>query len=383
MAVDYVVWLKNTTGDRIAIVDDWRSLSFYHEVNSIGSVAFTVGAEAHFVDLIKPDSIIEIYRRDVIYDVDWYVEWEGVVRNYGWTLDAKGDEVFYIEGFKYMEFLARRTLGWYKGTTQAAKADIAETVIKEYVNENLGPGATVGAGRLLGGVMSGLTIQADTSRGDAWEGDRAYKNLLVILQEISAMTDIYFDIIGTGKVGAIQTFEFRVYEDFRGEDRSTISLNPATGLNGNGNAPVIFSPQFGNMRNVKYELNHTAEVTSILMLGRGEGSDRFTVEVVDATAAAKTPWNHREISRSQNQEEDITALQDAGEAELANRSMKPLFTFDAIRAAGSVYRRDYWFGDLVTGRYRENEYNLMVNSVKITVNEQGEQMDFGFKEFIS
>lgn len=367
MTARYLCRYKDTDGTVLHIFEDWRSLNYSNRVNDIGDAALSVRKSHPLVSDLKTDGILEVWRADAAAGLDWYKDWEGFLRRPEVDADASGDSIVPLAFRSFNYLLAGRVIGWYSQTAQAEKADVGETVMKEYVDENAGPGATTGAGRRAGGVTSGLSVEADGGGGGAWVGDRAYKSLLETLQEIGLATDMRFDIIGTGVAGGIQTFEFRTYEDYRGADRSTVGLVAATGLNAAGNVPVIFSLDRGNMRSFRYAEDRIGEVTSVLVLGQGEGSSRLVLEVVNATAETASPWNHREVARNANQESTLAALADVGDAELDKNARRVMFDFDTVRTESSVYGRDWTWGDRITARALNVDFHLEVVEASVNV----------------
>jgi hypothetical protein len=379
MAPRYQAIIKNTVGTQVGFIDDWQDLFFSKQVNGIGTYRMRLDGRDSRIDLFTTDFLLEVYRRDQAQSLDWYLEFEALGRKGHWIVDNSGQRFYETEGMTFMSLLARRTIDWHEGEPEAEKAGIGETVMKEYADENIGPGATTGAGRLRGGVMSGVSIEADLARGGAWYGDRAFYNLLAVLQEISRVTDMQFDMIGTGVSGGIYTFEFRTYETLRGDDRSTTGLDPSTGLNGAGNAPVIFSLERGNMANLDYVEDRMSEVTSVLALGSGAGAARNTYESSNAAAEAESPWNSIQDVRNISQEDTNNAMADAGEAMLDARQFVRAFDFDVLQVDSTIYGRDYFLGDLITAQWEGTDYNLQIIGVNINVNDrQGEVIDVQF-----
>ena len=369
MAARYQIFLKDTDYNTVAVIEDWRSLSFTHVVNGVGTLNLSL-EDGDKAALFGLDYAVEVYRRNQSSNLDWYLEWEGLHRGWSYNTNNEGLKTVELSSLSYNTLLARRIIAWYKSLPQAEKTGVGESVMKEYVLENAGSGATTGAGRLVGGVTTNLTIEADALAGGAWTGDRAFRNLLEVLQDVGLATDMTFGVVGTGVMGT-QSFQFTTKESIFGDDRTNDGLDTSTGLNSAGNAPVVFSLDFGNMQNPVYKVDRQTETTSVLMLGAGADSDRITVEVVDSSVEDDSPWNHIEISRNASQEDVIGALAVAGASILEERKATVDFDFDVLQVSSLIYGRDYFVGDKITARYGDNEVDLKIVGATITVNADG------------
>jgi len=309
MAVNYHVVLKDPAGSQVAIFTDWQSLSFVQVVDGLKAWSFQLNGDDDRIDLFEVDGQVEFYRGDVAMGIQKYKEFEGLVRVFDDRFLADDKRQYTTEGRGYCDLLARRVIGYYAGSSQTDKAGPSETVMKQFVNENCGPGAA-SVSRLANGVITGFAVAPDLGLGSTWTGARAYRNVLDICQEIAVESGMDFDVVGTGPA----TYEFRTYPGQRGEDRTVDGLDPYTGLNAAGNAPLVFALNFGNMRLPHYRDSRVSEVNSIFVLGQGAESNRSVEVVDDATAIAASPINRREISRDARNEDTTNGLTDRGNA---------------------------------------------------------------------
>lgn len=366
MAARYKVHLKDQSGNLVAIIDDFTNLQVSHRLNSISTYNFQIDASDPVVDLFELDGQIEIYRNDSVNGIDWYLEFEGFHRNFTTQTFENGRETYTSYGRCYNDLLNRRIIAYYSGSAYASKSGVGETVMKEYVDENAGPGAT-NPPRVFDGVTLGLSIEADAARGDAWAGSKSWQNLLTVCQQIANVSNIDFDIVGTGA----QTFEFRVYDEQLGSDRTTDGLDIVTGLNGAGNAPVIFALAKGNMQQPTYSLKRMNEKNAVLVLGEGIADDRETEEREDATAIADSPWNRCETTKDARNYSTVAGYQSVGDNALEEGQAEELFDFVPLQVESTLYGRDYFFGDKITARYKDFERDKKIISVDILVNQEG------------
>jgi len=200
---------------------------------------------------------------------------------------------------------------------------------------------------------------------------------LETVQEIAEYSTLGFDVVET----AARAWEFRVYEDQPGADRTTQGLNYATGLNAAGNAPVIFSPGLGNVKSASFQRRRRGERNAAAILGQGRGASRVVVTVEDVAAIGETPLNRRETSRSgASQNPTLAELESMGYAELIAAQYREQVNFNPMSTAGRFYGVDYFFGDSVTYRGRGGDYHKRIVAVTATVEGTGESIELEFAD---
>ncbi len=375
-AARYQIVIKDHSGTRVALLTEWVRLEYVRRVNAPDSHVLQIDGGSAVAALLLPESALdyqlEVWRRDGLRpDVPassplsgqpWVLDYEGFHRTAVDEVTPAGRRIFTSYGRGYDDLLDRRAILYPAGSAGAAKSGVGETVIKAYVEENAGPSATAPP-RLYGGVTAGLSIEPSSGAGGTWEGARFYRNLLEVVQEIAAMALVDFRVVGTGPA----LFEFRAKAYPWGDDRSVAGLDTSTGLNGAGNAPVIFSLAFGNMASAVYSRNRTNEANAVIMLGQGLEAARAVVQREDAMAQAASPWNRREVTRNANQESETAGLEAAGDILLHDLRARESFNFTVLQSAPVRYSRDYRLGDLVTARYKTFQRDYQITGVTVTV----------------
>lgn len=368
MATRYQIRLKNLAGAQVGLITDWRTLIYTKRVNNVDDYTLVIDGELPLVDDFVLDGQIEILRRDIasVPPIPSTVDFEGFHRTEVRETSIDGLSTYTSRGAGYDDLLRRRAILYRATTAQADKSGVGETVMKEYVDENAGPGATAPP-RLFAGVNTGFTIQADGAAGTAWIGERSFRPLLAVLREIAEATDVDFKVIGTGSA----MFRFTAQARPLGIDRSQTGIDPATGLNSAGNPPLVFALGFGNMGQPVYSLQRIAEVNAVIVLGQGSATNRVVEERTSAAVAAST-WNRVESVQNANQEALIAGLDVFGDAILAKLQAKEDFNFEVIQTDAARYGRDYFLGDLVTARYKDIERTIQIISVTVSVVEGNE-----------
>lgn len=366
----YQIAVYNQAGTRVGILTDWRSLQFKKEINKEGFFTLILSYYSPFRTLLEQDGYIEI-KRSIPGVLDWYTEFEAHIEDENRLLFENGNFQYTSVGSGFNGLLGRRIVAYRDGTNYAKKSDKAETVMKAYVEENCGPSALVANNRLLNGVIAGFTVDADGALGTTWDGDRSGKLLIEVLEEIANYSGIDYQVLGTGAA----TYLFKTYNGQLGLDKTTVGMNSVTGLNGAGNTPFVFSPEFGNVRNASLTRKNRESANAVIVFGKGGGLTRTIAVRTDATAIAATPIAQREVMRGGGSQEDAPELNDFGDEWLVKLKKKEEFNFVPMDTDQSLYGVHYEVGDRVTGKLGDYEADKRITSITISVSggNSGEQ----------
>lgn len=180
------------------------------------------------------------------------------------------------------------------GTTQTVANDTrtgaAETLLHQYWDSNVGVDATAERQRPF------IAAGTDGGRGATLTKSPRYQNMLELFQEITAGTNLLFDIAQNGE-----------------------SLELRTWLAADLTAAVRMDIANDQLSSETYEYAAPA-VTVVNVLGQDVGVDRQFVQRTSADSlAAATLWGVRiEKTIDQRQTDDVTELEQAGDEELAN-----------------------------------------------------------------
>ena len=379
MIANYQLRLKDDTGNLVAIIDDWRSLSFSKIVNEVGSLTLTMNGKDAKVALFGLDGQLEVWRRDIGTGVDWYIEWEGFLRTFSHTYDDDGNYEFSAAAVTYNHLLKRRIVGYQAGSTQSVSSGAADDAMNQIVRENLGSLATVINGRVLEGAIPGFSVQADSTSAPAFDGQNSFKNVFELLLEISKATSVDFDVVGVGD----GLYEFKTFYPTRGNNLTTVGLDVTTGLNSSGNYPVVFNPLLGNMGTPTYEENRSDEVTFAIIGGQGTETDR-NILVLPSPAANDSVLNQIEVYSDSKSSEGNDDLDSDADTILADKQQKQTFEFTPLMTPTSAYANQYYWGDFVTAQFGNLDgVNKRVLQVDITVGDDGkEDIKFTLAEYI-
>lgn len=368
IAPRYHVILKDQSGNQVAIFDDFESLTIDRRLNEISNYNFImvdVRDDDRF-DLFELDGQVEVWRTVPGCDLDWYCEFRGLHRKLERSTDSNGVTKFTSSGVGYNELLARKTIAYKAGTIRADKNAPAETVMKEYVEENLGPTAddTV-VGRLYQGGFPNFRVEEDSGAGETWTGSRAFENVLDVIKEIANFSGIDFAVEHDGDAH----FVFNTYENQLGDNRTDEGIG-ANGLNSYGNPPVIFDFNLGNTREDAYLLDRMSEANVIVVLGEGELSTRTTLTVSREDAIDDSPWNIREISRgagNYDPDYETYSLTTFGEEALEEMQKKETFDIIPMQQPSTLYGKHYFLGDRVVVKKGAIKLYKKIVAVTITI----------------
>ena len=259
-----------------------------------------------------------------------------------WLIEGASDDIYLSERLAYP------TPGTADVTAQTSGYDIrtgpAETVIKEYVDVNMGPSAPVER------QISSLSIETNQARGTV-----VYANA-----RFNQMQDLIYDLAQVGGLGyqITQTNGSLIFSMYEPVDRSDI---------------IRMDIQNRKLSSSTYSYG-TAKVTRAIVAGRGEAEDRIFVERSSTESLnAEVDWNRRiEVFKDARQSESTDELNTAGDELLVDLG-KTITEFSVTPADDQtmVYGTDWFQGDRVTVVANDIERTAVVTEVGIQIAEDG------------
>lgn len=223
----------------------------------------------------------------------------------------------------------------------------AETVMRAYVNANVGPG---GQAVRRGLLAQKLTLAPDLGRGITVAKSARFPVLADLLTEIATVAGLGWRVVQRGEV--------LVFEVYQIADRSRF---------------VRFDIANGSLSSQSVEQS-PPEQTHVIVGGQNDLADRTLVErTTPASLAGMVEWGRRrERFRDQRQTDDLLELQQAGDEILAESG----FTATAVKALPSddqtmLYGVDWSEGDRVTVVVDGQETTSTVTAVSLSVGTKG------------
>ena len=371
----YQVVVRDTTGNQVALFagggrgatgGGMQAFGYRKRLRTPGDWWVQIAGDDERIDLVELDDglnhIWEFWRRDPVGGLDWYRDFSGLHRFDNFQQVAEGRQVYVARGRGLNDLLGGEVIRYDAGTAGAQKTGPAETVAKEYVDENLGPGAP--AARQL----ANFTVQADAASGATWGGDRANEQLFDVLIELADFAPGDFNVVDLSGINETPAFQFQWAANQWGLDR--------TAGNADGNAPVIFGVQRRNATNMDYTYNRLDEV-NVVYAGARNFRDFRKVRTRTAsdlgldTTWATTAWGRRAVFRSCQDNDDADVDTKADET-LYKLRPRVTFVFATNVSANTRYGRDWDYGDLVTVEHRGRSVSQKIVGVTVAVGGTGE-----------
>lgn len=312
--VKYNVYVRDQYFNRVAEVENYQSLTLKPQFNLVGTWALTLptNCPAAF-ELIKPQSGIIVVR-------DGVTIFSGPVmqKQRKWSKD---DDMLTINGYDdnavLQHFIAFPTqIGPPYNADYDVRTGPAETVMKEYVDANIGSGAQSNR-------KQNITIETDQARGSTVTGNARFNTLL----DLCGTLALAGGGLGFKVVQNESELQFQVYQP---TDKTT---------------SVIFSPLLGNL--IDFDYTETSpQANYIIAGGTGQGASRETVESGDSTSIAT--YGRIEEFMDQRNSTDTTQLQQSVDTELSQKANQTNLSMTAMDTDGMAFIRDYNLGDKVT-----------------------------------
>jgi hypothetical protein len=233
-------------------------------------------------------------------------------------------------------------------TTQTVASDQrsgdAETVIKGYVDANIGPDAPVER------VAPGLSVAPSLERGITVLGSARFKQLLETITPLADLAGLGFNITqqGTGLV-------FDVYEP---TDRSAF---------------IRLDLENGRLTRSEFALAQPL-ATRVIVAGQGEGVDRVFVErtSTDAETAEETWLRRVEVFTDRRDTAEIAELEQAGDEILVQDGKTRIgVSISPSDDQTMLFGVDWNLGDKVTCVVGSTEIQAIVTEVGISVKPDG------------
>ena len=374
----YFVTISDYDNNVVAIFDNWRELTLQNIINDAGDIEMLLNGKDERVALIQDDYLITVYRSVPGVSLDWYVEARGLIEIHKDDILPNGDQVYRITACHLNGHLSRRRIAYLSGTIRADKIAPGETAMKEYVTENIGAGATVANGRLLEGSLSNFTIAIDGAQGNIYQKGNSGASLLDVCKDIALTCSLDFLVY----LSLPNTYIFQVYPALIGEDRRAVNIDPETGFNGAGLAPVRLSVGFGNVVSQSYTHNRREEVNAAIIWGNGSGATQQYAAGRNLVAISATPYAQRETARSGQNQEYQYQLDQEMQKTIDETPPQDDFTFEVLQQPSAVYGKHFTLGDRLTVLRGATPYQkrLVQTTINITGDNKREQIRFDFED---
>lgn len=343
----YTVYLADKYGYNVAFFNDISDLKITLVTNNISTFALSLPITA--IDYIEENAFITVIRKGKPIITGLIRAWDSFT------------DIIDVVGVDFNHILDSRIIAYSAGSTEAAKSDYADDVIKELVNENMGSSATTARQ-----LTTYLTVEGDQSLAQTIDRAFAWRNVLDVCQDLALESEIkgtrlYFGVDAIIGNGIELTFKTRINQ--WGSDRSL-----------EGSTPTVFGETFGNLEGYVETYNYRAHYNAIYVGGQGLGDDRLVVEVDDTTALARNPFARRERFAPRTAELSSTALTGAGQRELKKYAYKNIFSGSLMDTPATQFNFNWFWGDKVAVIQNKRTLNGNIDAVTISYREGTERV---------
>jgi hypothetical protein len=326
---------RNAALRRLGEIDDFRSLTMPLRFNRTSEWELVLDGDS-------PGAALLTETGGLIVERDGRVLLSGPVRQITRALSG-GRSTVTVKGFDDTVWLDRRLAPPVPSGPPYASAayhtvnGAAESVMRTYVDSNLGPAAT--AGRRL----ARFALAADGLRGSSVKGSARFTMLLELLQALALSGgDLGFRIVQSG-----ETLVFEVYQP---ADMTTTA---------------IFSVEFGNLLGYEYQTS-APQANYVYVGGGGEGTARVIVEGGDTSSIDV----HQRIEapfRDRRDTEDVATLEQQRAESLLEMQAQTSLSITPIDTEAVAFGTHYGLGDRVTVVIDGVEVQDVVREVLLTV----------------
>lgn len=355
----YEVWLDTPGGERLHLLDSFRSLSYARKLNTVGRWSLQVAADRVPSQFVKDSALVELWR--TIPGRPAGLLMAGPVSTIDYS-DQRGVDVLALLGEDGMGILERRIVAYDAASDEASKTDYADDMMKAIVRENLGALATDSTRDLSD---YGVSVASDVSLGPSLTYEFARQNVFEVLRGIgqaakSDGTPVYFDmvprVLGSTAIG----WRFETAITQLGVDRTYAS-----------GVPTVFGREWGNLDAPRLTYDYTTEVSVMYAGGQGQASYMDVFKSIRSKALRRWVLAHREAFIHIVNQRTQAGLQTAAKRVLEEHQATVTFTAVLKDTPQSRFGIDWDYGDKVVAVYRDIQVEGLVDAVEISLDENG------------
>jgi hypothetical protein len=316
--------------DLLGEVDNYLSFSILRKYHSYGEFQLTTNIKIQNADKLNINNLIMLGNDKPK---------TGIIRYKEIKVNEIGEEILTVKGYTLGAITKQRITIPPKDQAQDIIEGDAETVMKHYVKRNCLD--------IAGMEIPEFLIAPNKNRGSNIKWQSRYKNLDEELEGISRLTNIgwhiYLDF----------TLKKWIFDIYNGRNFS---------VNQNINPPVIFSPEFDNVKSQEYIDSLVGFGNYAIVAGQGEGVNREIITV----GSNATGLDRHVIFVDARDLESSNDLPARGELKLSEHKRLISFQSEVIPTGSFQYERDWNLGDIVTVQNKDWGVTMDVRITEIT-----------------
>jgi Siphovirus ReqiPepy6 Gp37-like protein len=238
----------------IANIDHYISLQFEKKWHDVGGFELHINRHTKGVEKLKKGTLVMLSPSKV-----------GIIKHREVQLDKNGKQTenWVFKGPDLKGIMNQRLTIPPAGEAHDSVSGPAETIMKHLVNNN----AINPVDRKRKFIL--LKSTDDQGRGQNLNWNSRYKLLSEELRDISIASNIGWDVYLDLEEG------WWVFDAFEGKNLSV--------KNEEGNSPVFFAPEFGNVSSMRYSDSDLNYKNVGFVAGQGEGAEREVIELGDSS----------------------------------------------------------------------------------------------------
>ncbi len=366
---NYELWLSRDDGTRIAQMTNTEGFEYAIVMHDVGVCRITLPGIKSWLPLamdmrglqtamLATDMRLEIWRQPTGGALA--LERVYLLRRAISQVDASGRSSVVLSGVDGNDLLRRRIVAYAAGSAEARMSGEVDDLCKTIVRQNLGVDAAVA--RQIDSAY--FTVETDMSAGPSLTRSFSWRTVLTVLQDLAqaaqaAGTAIYWHVADIEPT----RWQFCTRIGQPGQDHTYP----------NGQSPVLFGLEYGNLAEPSLDEDYTDEVTYVYAGGQGEGSDRNIQTAEEVPRSTRSLYGRREaFSDARNEESDAGVLA-AARGRLSGGRPRRRFTARLVDAPSTRYGTHWRWGDKLTAIYEDQSYDAIVRAIRVRVDGSGHE----------
>lgn len=341
MLAKYRIDICDTSGLRVATIFDYWSMTYNKIRNQPGELIFTVKGTHAALSLLTDNCILKVWRKESDTSA-WVQDFTAIYRGNEQLIAKNKTFTAYCPGV--LDLLNDRIVAYPPQSVNRSEftSKPAETILNTLVKYNATSSGSTADGRVRLATIPNLSVAADSARGPTvafWEC--AEKGLLDTMYELATQQKVAFQLVNTSGI----SFEWQYV------------------VNTDVTTTQIFSIERGNVEQISFKQDRKAEKTVAIVGSTGDG----TLKNYDVRTGANynVTTNNREMYVNTGTD-DLDEIYLEGDRELSTVQARNEIEFTILPTDSSKYKTHFDLHYLVTGRYNNVSYPLVVSEIVVS-----------------
>lgn len=334
------VLVRDVNGDIVDEIEDFVKIDVIRRFRDVSSWSIEAPLTDASLALSQPGAAIVIQRVGTLISGPMQVterSWAHDVDNL--ILSGVSDDSLLWDRIVYPASPSGTSGTVFSAAAYDALTDVAETVMKHFVEANCSVTGFDGTDR----VVPGLVMGPDLGRGLSVVGSGRFQSVGQMCQDLAIAGGVGFDVVDL------------VFDVYVPVDRTD---------------DILFSQEIGNLYGFDYS-NTAPTATHFVIAGGGEDVARTFLLGGDDAAAAT--WNRRiELFVDRRDTTDSTQLAQELATRQADNAAKTVLELKPVDVDGMTYGVDYNLGDLATATTDGSSIQGVIAQVELALDDTGE-----------